>query len=333
MPDLLRYCHYGQAERHIFIGPEGSWGIWTAIDGRELWRLTLLGIEEKLDLAQFDAAGWVRRALGRDDAPFEVLSLLPWRRSEMIADRFLDQRVIIAGDSAHTMSPTGGMGMNTGMCDAVNLGWKLQAMVDGWGGPRLLDSYGAERKPVAKRNASASTTNLGALTSAKNCTHILAKTEEGARVRQEIGASFGAAMRASYWEPSGLQLGYLYDASPICVPDGTPRPEDTPRYMPTARPGSRAPHAWLADGRSTLDLFGRDFSLLCFNGAPPDDIAALQSAAKQRQLPLSVTPISDDKIARLYEQPMVLVRPDGHVAWRASRVSDALSLIDTVRGA
>ncbi len=333
MPDLLRYCHYGQAERHIFIGPEGSWGIWTAIDGKELWRLTLLGLAEKLDLANFDAAAWVRRAIGREDAPFEVLSLLPWRRSEMIAERFRSERVILAGDSAHTMSPTGGMGMNTGMCDIVNLGWKLQAMIEGWGGLRLLDSYEMERKPVARRNASASTSNLGALTSPKNCAKILDQTEEGARVRQQIGADFSAAMGASYWEPSGLQLGYIYDGSPVCVPDGTPAPDDTPKYAPTARPGSRAPHAWLADKRSTLDLFGREFSLLCFDGAPQDDIAAFQSAAEHRRLPLSVTQIADDEIARLYQQPMVLVRPDGHVAWRGNRAGNAQAIVDTVRGA
>ena len=333
MPELLRYCHYGEAERHILIGPEGSWGIWTAIDGRELWRLTLLGIAEKLDLSQFDAAAWVRRALGRDDAPFEVLSLLPWRRSEMIADRFREGRVLLAGDSVHTMSPTGGMGMNTGMCDIVDLGWKLQAMLAGWGGARLLDSYEIERKPIAKRNASASTSNLGALSSPKNCARILDQTEEGARVRQEIGAAFSAAMRASYWEPSGLQLGYRYDDSPVCIPDGTPAPEDTPRYIPTARPGGRAPHAWLAEGRSTLDLFGRDFALLCFPGAPEKDIAGLKSAAQRRAVPLSVTKIANAEIAQLYEQPLALVRPDGHVAWRGSRVEDAQAIIDTVRGA
>jgi 2-polyprenyl-6-methoxyphenol hydroxylase-like FAD-dependent oxidoreductase len=332
MPELLRYCHYGQAERHILIGPEGSWGIWTAIDGRELWRLTLLGLEEKLDLTRFDAAAWVRRALGRDDAPFEVLSLLPWRRSEMIAEHFGVDRVLIAGDAAHTMSPTGGMGMNTGMCDIANLGWKLQAMVDGWGGPRLLPSYETERRPVARRNAAASTGNLGALTSAKNCERILEPSAEGERVRREVGASFSAAMRASYWEPSGLQLGYVYDCSPIGVPDGTPCPEDTPRYVPTARPGSRAPHAWLADGRSTLDLFGRGFSLLCFDGAHARDVTALESAATRRGLPLSVTRIDDPEVARLYAQPLVMVRPDGHVAWRSDRVDDANVLIDTVRG-
>ena len=333
MPDLLRYCHYGQAERHILIGPDGSWGIWTAIDGNELWRLTLLGIAEKLDLQQFDAAAWVRRAIGRDDAPFEVLSLLPWRRSEMIADQFGRGRVLIAGDAAHTMSPTGGMGMNTGMCDIVDLGWKLQAMVEGWGGPRLLESYDIERRPVARRNASASTSNLGALTSPSDCARILDETEDGIRVRQEVGANFAAAMRASYWEPTGLQLGYIYEGSPVCIADGTPLPEDTPRYMPTARPGSRAPHAWLPDGRSTLDLFGRDFSLLCFAGAPQGDIDALAASAAHCKLPMCVTHIADAETAQLYEQPMALIRPDGHVAWRGNRAPDAARIIDTVRGA
>ena len=332
IPDFLAHCHYGQAERYIFLGPEGTWGNLTTVDGRDLWRLTVLGTEDKLDLEHFDAAAWIRRALGRDDAQFDIVALLPWRRREQIAERFSSGRVLLAGDSAHGMSPTGGMGMNTGMGDAVDVGWKLQAMVNGWGGARLLDSYDIERRPVATRNAASSTNNFKVLTSPKNCAGILDETEAGERVRRQVGAEFSAAMQASYWEPSGIQMGYRYEESPVVVPDGTPLPVDQPRYVQTSRPGARAPHAWLQDGRSTLDLFGREFVLMCFAEATATDIAALQSAAKECKLPLSVATIDDAAIAKLYEQPMVLVRPDGHVAWRGSQVADAQHIINTVRG-
>ena len=332
IPDFMQHCHYGAAERFIFLGPEGTWGNLTTVDGRDHWRLTILGSEEKLDLDNFDVAPWLRRALGRD-AAFEVLAVLPWRRREQTAENFRAGRVLLAGDAAHAMSPTGGMGMNTGIGDAVDLGWKLQALVQGWGDERLLDSYEIERRPVALRNAASSTDNFKVLTSPKNCAAILDETDEGERTRQTISAEFTAAMRASYWEPSGIQMGYRYEGSPIVAPDGTPAPEDQPKYVQTARPGARAPHAWLAEGQSTLDLFGRDFVLLAFPAASEADIQGLKAAAENCRMPLQVHKLQDAKIAELYGAPLVLVRPDGHVAWRGSTAKDGLRIMDTVRGA
>jgi 2-polyprenyl-6-methoxyphenol hydroxylase-like FAD-dependent oxidoreductase len=333
VPDFAKYSHYGAAERFIFIGPEGTWGNLTTVDGRDLWRLTVLGTDEKRDLDHLDAEAWMRRALGREDARVEITAILPWRRREQTAARFGAGRVWLAGDAVHAMSPTGGMGMNTGIGDAVDLGWKLEAMVQGWGGGRLMESYGIERQPVALRNAASSTGNFRVLTSPKNCAAICDDTPAGERARREIGAQFAAAMQASYWEPSGIQMGYCYDGSPICIADGTPAPDGGPRYVQTARPGARAPHVWLANGRSTLDWFGRGFTLLVFTGARADDVAALEAAARLCGLPLTSHAIDDAAIVALYEMPLVLVRPDGHVAWRGVRVQDARRIIDTVRGA
>ena len=333
IPDMLEHCHYGPAERFIFLGPEGTWGNLTTVDGRDLWRLTVLGAENKLDLDTFDPVAWIRRGLGRSDAQVEVLHVRPWRRREMIADRFGDGRVLLAGDSAHGMSPTGGMGMNTGVGDVVDLGWKLEALLSGWGGEELIPSYEVERKPVAVRNAASSTSNFKVLTSPKNCAQILDKTEEGERTRREISAQFTEAMRASYWEPSGIQMGYRYEGSPIVVEDGTPPPADQPKYVQTSRPGARAPHAWLADGRSMLDLFGKGFVLLAFPQAEDADIDRLKAAAADCRMPLQVQRLDDKQIAGLYEMPLVLVRPDGHVAWRGSAVDDGQRIVDLVRGA
>ena len=167
----------------------------------------------------------------------------------------------------------------------------------------------------------------------QNCANILDETEDGAQLRTDIGAGLKAATKVD-WASWGLQMGYRYDGSPICVPDNsTATPDDYDSYVPSARPGGRAPHAWLSDGRSTLDLFGHGFVLLQFPAAQSNDIVALQVAALKQGVPLSVVSIEDSAIAKLYEQPLVLVRPDGHVAWRGSHVDNAELVINTVRGA
>jgi hypothetical protein len=130
----------------------------------------------------------------------------------------------------------------------------------------------------------------------------------------------------------GLQIGHRYNNSPICVDDGTvPTPDDFSIYVPTSRPGSRAPHAWLADGRSILDLFGSGFVLLAFDDSVSTD--PLVRAFAARQVPCHVERIRDEKIAALYEVALVLVRPDGHVAWRGDKVDNATQIVETVRGA
>ena len=330
-PGLLRQHRMGPAERYLFVGPEGTWGNLTVVDGDAIWRLTVLGSEDKLDLERFDARHWVRRAFGSDDINFEVLSVMPWRRSETLAERFAERRVLLAGDAVHTTSPTGGMGMNTGMQEVLDLGWKLQAALEGWAGPQLLDSYGIERRPIAARNLAFSTRNFHAWRDVPDPAAVCEDTEEGARVREITGRRLAESTRVE-WESLGLQIGHRYDDSPICVPDGSPAtPDDYSIYVPTSRPGSRAPHAWLADGRSTLDLFGHGFVLLDFGGG--SDVAPLQAACARQGVPLRVERIDDPAIARLYERALVLVRPDGHVAWRGDSFVEPDRIVDTVRGA
>ena len=333
-PDLLRGHDKGQAERYLFVGPTGTWGNITVVDGHATWRLTVIGGAEKFDLDTFDPVAHVRRAIGRDDVAFELIAVKPWRRSQLMARTFRQGRILLAGDAAHTMSPTGGFGMNTGCIDAVNLGWKLQAVLDGWGGDALLDSYEAEQRPVVDRNALASTNNYDLWVGLKSmCAHVLEDSEAGAQARRDVGRLLKESLR-SEWECLGVMLGYRYEDSPICIADGSPPPPDpVSEYHPTARPGSRAPHAWLPDGRSTLDLFGRGFVLLCFGGSH-DDAQRLVLEADRQRVPLEVVEIAAPEIAALYERAFVLVRPDGHVAWRGDAVpSDAASIIRRVRGA
>jgi len=325
---LEDYHPLGRAERYMFIGTEGTWANLTAVDGRKLWRLTLVGSEERLapELLDFDAI--MRRAMGNDGGQWTVRRVMPWRRSQFTAERFAEGRIVLAGDAAHTTSPTGGHGLNTGLGDASDLGWMLAALVRGWGGDQLLTAYDAERRPVAIRNGTSSTQNYGAWVRAVGREHVLDDTPEGEAQRRAVGDQMNA-MLAQEWHSFGVAMGYRYDASPIVVPDGTPpTPDDPSEYVQTARPGHRAPHAWLADGRSTLDLFGDGFTLLRLDAAP--DATPLAAAAADLGVPLNVVTIDDPEIARLYERRLVLVRPDGIVAWRGGALPEDVGALAAV---
>ncbi len=331
-PHLLALHDKGKAYRHIFIGPEGTWATIVAINGRDEWRFSIIGGAEQREYTKPEIEAAIRRAVGRD-FDFEILSVLPWVRRELIADRYRGGRGFIAGDAAHVMSPTGGFGMNTGIQDVVDLSWKLAAVLEGWGGDGLLDSYTVERQPIGTRNVSEASGNLRRMLSVPPHPDLLDDTPQGAATRDKVGREFAETMRRE-WFTLGAHLGYRYEGSPVCWPDGTAAPADDPRaYAPTARPGHRAPHATMADGRSTLDLFGRGFALLGF-GADAAEAAPFLEAAKTRQVPITFTAIAEPSIAALYQRRFVLVRPDGHVAWRDDRIpADPLRVIDVVRGA
>ena len=194
-PGLVQRHDKGQAERYMFIGTEGTWGNLTVVDGADLWRLTVMGNRDKFDPADFDSLSWVRRGMGVEDIPFEILSAVPWRRSRLVASRYSEGRVFLVGDSAHTMSPTGGFGMNTGIGDAVDLSWKLEAALHGWAGPGLLSSYEPERRPIGARNAKAAADNFYRQMSASDCASILDDSSAGEEVRRRVGESIRAATK------------------------------------------------------------------------------------------------------------------------------------------
>jgi 2-polyprenyl-6-methoxyphenol hydroxylase-like FAD-dependent oxidoreductase len=331
-PDLLTLHDKGKGYRHIFIGPEGTWSTMVAINGCDQWRFSIIGNTAKQDYTTNEIKAAIRRAVGRD-FEFEILSVLPWVRRELVAETYRNGRGFIAGDAAHAMSPTGGFGMNTGIGDAVDLSWKLAATLDGWGGGGLLDSYTSERQPIGTRNVAEASGNLRRMLSVGTHPDITDDTPQGAATRAKVGTEFTETMRHE-WFTLGIHLGYRYEGSPICWPDGSPRPPDEVRkYVPTARPGHRAPHAWLADGRSTLDLFGRGFTLLGFN-ADADEAKPLIEAARARHLPIEFVSLAEPDVAALYQRKFVLVRPDGHVAWRDDHMpEDPPRLVDVVRGA
>jgi len=326
---LMAIHDKGWARFFRFTDEGGTWGEIIGIDGEETWRLSVLK-----EVPGCEPAAYMRRLAGRD-FDYEILSVMSWERRERVAEHYRDRRVFIAGDAAHQNSPTGGLGLHTGLADAVDLGWKLAAVLKGWGGPNLLDAYEAERQPIALHNVRVSTDEFNIMVALPTSRDIAAPTPAGAEARKRFLEAFirtGRGRSAIFTE--NLRLGYCYEPSPICVPDGTkPIPFETPDFVAVARPGTRAPHAWISENRSTLDLFGEGFVLLRLGSSPPSGTALIE-AAKKRDVPLKIVDLHDATIAALYERSLVLVRPDGHVAWRDDQPPpDALSLIDRVRGA
>ncbi|MBB5873644.1 2-polyprenyl-6-methoxyphenol hydroxylase-like FAD-dependent oxidoreductase [Allocatelliglobosispora scoriae] len=271
-----------------------------------------------------DPAAWIRSLLNVDLDIEKILVTSRWKPQYLIADSFRSGRVLLAGDSAHQMFPAGSHGMNTGAGDAVDLGWKLAALVNGYGGPTLLDSYEIERRPVGLRNMAMSRQHLDV--------HF-----EHMRLRGEGGplAPLGEFLSAQPGENTyeGIYLDYRYAGSPIVCADGTSEPEsDQLRYVPSTWPGSRPPSVLLADGSQLFDHFGPEFTLLDLAGDGRAD--ALLTAAADRGLPVRHVVIREDRVRELWECDLALLRPDQHVAWRGERVpADPVEIVDRVRGA
>jgi 2-polyprenyl-6-methoxyphenol hydroxylase-like FAD-dependent oxidoreductase len=331
---LEQLCTLEPAYRYIVIGPEGTWATLVAINGQDEWRFSLIGDETQAEVTEVAMRAAIVRAVGRE-FDFELLSILPWVRRQLVADSYRRGRVFIAGDAAHLTSPTGGFGMNTGLLDAVNLAWKLAARLEGWGGEELLDSYDLEQRPVAVRNVTEAGDNLKRMLTPRLTRPDAAMFEgdgpEQEAARREFGEHYTAMMKRE-WYSIGIHLGYVYEASPVVVADGSPMPAmEVSSYTQTARPGSRAPHAWLAPGRSILDEFGTGFVLLRF--ADLVDCTPLEEACARDGVPLRVLDIRDASAAALYETRLCLVRPDGQVAWRGDSLpQNAAALLRRVTG-
>jgi len=307
-------------------------GAIAAVDGKELWRLNIRNMKEE-QLESLNAPEKLRAALG-DHVPFDLLAVRPWTGHCVVAQRYQQGRVFLAGDAAHLNWPAGGFGMNTGIGDAVDIGWKLAAVLQGWGGPHLLDSYTAERKPIAMINVNEAAEMRASFDhQTPFAPKIEEDSEEGTQLREKARAAIMRTRAKEFQHDSaGIELGYRYENSPICIADGTPPPPlDHGHYVPSTWPGSRAPHVWLKDGRSTLDLFGKGFVLVAFTESTT---SSFTDAAQRAGVPLEVIGMDDKQVREIYERNFVLVRPDGHVAWRGNAIpGNTNEIIDKVRGA
>jgi len=264
---------------------------------------------------------------------YEMLSCAPWRQNLLLADSYGEGHVFLAGDAVHLVIPTGGLGMNSGVGDAVDLSWKLAAKLEGWGGPRLLSSYGIERRQIGARNVEASrhaSRGRRAWRAAYQA-NIRDKTPEGAATRANLARIADVEQRKSN-EMIGAELGYRYEHSPVIWPEAGDAPEPNfMKYEPTSWPGARLPHVWLSDAVALHDRIGDGYTLLRLAGARADT-AALAHAFARYGAPLTVLDIDEDRPRDVYGHDLLLLRPDLHVVWRGSQLPDPEGLAALATG-
>ena len=306
-----------------------------AIDGQETW---LVHNHLNPDEPEFDSVDrdWsIRQILGVDeDFEYQIITKEDWVGRRLVADRFRDRNVFIAGDAAHLWVPYAGYGMNAGIADALNLSWLLAARVQGWGEEAILDAYEAERQPITMQVSHFAMDHAAKMIKARRAVpaNIEADDAEGQRAREEIGRE-AYDLNVQQFCCAGLNFGYYYEGSPIIASDGEAPPAYTMGdFIESTVPGCRAPHFWLTDGRSLYDAFGQGYTLLRFDRGV--DVAPLLAAAQARQVPLTLLDVADAKVPQAYRHKMVLCRDDQHVAWRADALpADATALVDLLRGA
>ena len=322
--DLFQKTRVHRARHYWFAEPHGSFFV-VQDDGVHFTLHSTLPRE-----ADFAAA---IRSLAGCDIEVEVLHVNEWTMHLLVAESYGRGCVFIAGDAAHLVIPAGGLGMNTGVGDAVDLAWKLAGAVQEWGGAALLDSYEIERKSVGRRNRDASGFGTAGMLIWRSAVrpNIREDSADGAATRAQVAQLANVAQRRNH-EMAGVELGYTYAGSPIVYTEPGPSHEsDYFHYIPSASPGSRLPHAWLSDGRAIQDVIGIGYTLLDFSER--GDTRSLQVAMREIGAPLDVVRLDEPRAHRVCGRRFVLLRPDAHVAWRGDELpGDCASIARTVTG-
>jgi len=304
-----------------------------AVDGRGefAFHTQLREGENAEEITDEQALEMFSTAVGRP-IQAEILSLGTWTAGHaLVAESYSRGRVFLGGDAVHLFTPAGGLGYNTAIDDAVNLGWKLAATIKGVASPAILASYEIERQPNAIRNTGFAKQFADSIGLFAPQPGLEDDTLEGDALRKEAGAYLEAHGKAEFNIP-GITFGARYDSSPIILSEQRPQLEDGPNiYTPTAAPGGRAPHAWVDASTSLYDLFGFEWTLLRL-GKTPMAGDAIISAAARAGMELTIVDNASAELERLYEAPLVLIRPDQVVAWRGATDTDGKLIIETVLG-
>lgn len=329
IPELAKSAPAQRAIMYWVVNPEAP-GVLSPLDGNDVWAFGIMLPPGVKEISDDDVKQRICAAVGRP-VEMEILERDIWAAHRLIADHYRDRSVFLAGDACHLHPPYGGYGMNLGIADGVDLGWKLSAVLGGWGGHTLLESYEQERRAVHQRTIAEAVTNYSTLSNHLLKENLDAETPQGEHARAEVKKAIIAAKTREF-KTLGVVLGSRYENSPIIVDDGTSAPaEHHANFLPSAHPGCLAPHAWLDDGTSLYDHFGLGYSLLLLENAAGPVADAIQSAARAAGVPLKFIDLRSTELARLYEAPLALIRPDQYVAWRGSH-ADAAVLLDTIRG-
>lgn len=324
----------------LINGPH-AWHYWTvnqerrgllvALNGRDEFTLHIQ-LPRGVALSEQLAKVWLNQVTGTE-VNIEVLGLFEWTAGyTLVVDRYRRGRIILAGDSAHLFTPAAGLGYNTSIEDVANLGWKLAATLQGWGGPQLLGSYEQERRPIALRNTEFARRTADRLGSIPMAPELEDDSDKGAESRHSTGHHIDDILKKEFHIP-GLILGTRYENSPILFSETSPGPAlDFHTYQPSTYVGSRAPHIYLSDSAAIFDRFGRDFTLLKFRSSAPG-AAKLIEAADRMGVPITLLEIDDERARALYQRDLVLIRPDQHVCWRGNSVEgDPSHIVKTVAG-
>ncbi|MEK9498291.1 FAD-dependent oxidoreductase [Photorhabdus sp. P32] len=269
------------------------------------------------------------------DIEVSVLSNSVWKGGvALVAERFSDGKIYLAGDSAHLFSPTGGFGMNTGIDDTSNLAWKLAASIKGWAGNALMDSYESERRPIALRNTAAARFLTQRVSSLSIPTNLEDADSAGNLARKKMGIELSTFR--SQFSSIGVELGARYDHSPHIINSAPIPDDDFIHYQPSHVPGGRLPHLWLTPVPGTkislFDILGTGFSLLRV-GAYFPEVSELLDQAYQRKIPIKIIDLSGSDAWQLYQARLLLVRPDQYIAWKGDKVPNNIgSMLDKIIG-
>lgn len=293
-----------------------------AIDGNELWLIHCRVKAHETDFAMINRDRAIRDVLGvDDDFEYELLSKEDWIARRLVADRMRKGRIFLSGDAAHIWIPVAGYGMNCGIADATGLTWMLAAVLNGWASPSILDAYERERHPITEQ-VSRFVAELGVqLVRRRNepPAGIEAEGPEGEAVRAHFGREM-YDMNVGQYCCGGLNFGYFYDQSPLIFYDGEQHPSYTmASFTPSTVPGCRLPHVWLRDGQSIHDVLGPEYTLLRFD--PSVDVSEMIEAAAACGFPLTLVDVDTRQADDVYGYPLLVVRPDRHVAWRGRAVN------------
>ena len=336
-PDLMALMKAPPAWAMFTVNPRRSGNVY-AIDGRETWLIHNYLRDHESDFESVDRDWAIRTILGvGPDFQYELLSKEDWIGRRLVADKLRQGRVFIAGDSAHLWVPYAGYGMNAGIADADNLAWHLAAQLEGWASPSALDAYERERLPITEQVSHFAMNHAHAMSQRRRA--IPADIEDAGDAADASRRSFGQdlyELNVQQYCCAGLNFGYYYDASPVMVYDDAVAPAySMGSFTPSTVPGCRAPHVWLSDGVSLLDVLGTGFTLLCSPHARAEQTALMQQAMHATRVPLTVR-VMDDRHSwpAEYRHAWHLIRQDSHVVWRGDQITPdlAMSVVACLRG-